>query len=107
MIITLSKDQAKKDRQRFGGNTLAVYKRDNYQCVKCGMTMREHIEKYGKRLTINHKNGVGRKSKVPDNRMINLETLCFPCHGLADCQNKKWIESKGNPLNRKSAILEL
>jgi len=88
MIFT--KDQAKKDRQRFGGNSLAVWTRDNFMCVWCGMTMKHHIKKYKKRLTINHRNGIGRNSEVPDNHVENLETVCLPCHGRRDCMNTKW-----------------
>jgi 5-methylcytosine-specific restriction endonuclease McrA len=95
MILTLTVDQAKKDRQRFGGNTLAVFKRDKYRCVNCDMTMAQHLIKYGKRLTINHINGLGRNSEVPDNSMNNLQTLCLPCHGLADCMNDKWQTVNG------------
>lgn len=90
MGLTFTVDQAKKDRTRFGGNTLAVYKRDNYCCVVCGMTMQEHIDKYKRRLTINHINGLGRNSVIPDNRLENLETVCLKCHGYKDCMNDKW-----------------
>lgn len=97
--MELTKEQKKKDNFRFGGNMLAVFKRDGYACVDCGFTLKQHIDKYGKKLTINHINGIGRNSKVPDNRIENLETLCLPCHGKKDSQNKKWLASKGNPKN--------
>lgn len=103
MKITLTRDQKKKDKARFGGKTLSVYKRDNYQCVGCAMTMDQHISKYGKRLTINHINGLGRNCIEPDNSMENLETVCLPCHGKRDCMNDKWLKSNGNPLNTKTA----
>lgn len=101
MQLVFTKDQIKKDRARFGGNTLAVYKRDNYKCVNCKMTMQQHIDKYGRRLTINHINGIGRNSKVPDNNINNLETLCLPCHGRADCQNDKWQKNTSRYIQSK------
>lgn len=92
-----TKDQAKKDRQRFGGNSLAVWTRDGFKCVWCGMTMKQHLKKYKKRLTINHRNGIGRNSEEPDNRIDNLETVCLPCHGRRDCMNEKWQLKTKNP----------
>ena len=77
-------DAAKKDRFRFAGLREVVWHRDNYQCTSCGMTMAEHIKTWGKRLTINHINGIGRNAPEPDNRLENLETLCLRCHGAKD-----------------------
>lgn len=93
MGITASKnikDFDKKDRFRFSGLRVKVLSRDGFLCVSCGMTQDQHIAKYNKSLTINHKDGNGRNSKKPNNDLNNLETLCLPCHGRADCQNKKW-----------------
>lgn len=94
MVLTMTRDQLRKDRHRFGGNTLAVFKRDKYACTGCGMTMDQHVSKYGKRLTINHIDGSGRnkvhqpgepeRQKGGNNSMDNLETLCLPCHGTKD-----------------------
>lgn len=98
--MTLTKDQKKKDKARFGGKTLAVYKRDNYKCIVCNMTMEEHLKKYKRRLTINHINGKGRNHKIPDNRLENLETVCLKCHGYRDSKNNRWLLSRGNPQNR-------
>jgi len=78
------RDAAKKDRFRFSGLRERVWERDNYQCVGCGMTMLQHIERWRKRLTVNHINGQGRNSVIPDNRLENLETLCLQCHGAKD-----------------------
>lgn len=54
------------------------------KCSGCGMTNAQHIEKWGERLNINHKNNAGRKSMrlgmSPDNRKNNLEPLCRACH---------------------------
>lgn len=86
----MTTDQAKKNRARFAGQREQVFKRDNYRCVDCGMTMVQHRTKYKKDLTINHIDGHGRNSPEPNNAMSNLETLCLPCHGHKDCQNAKW-----------------
>lgn len=91
--VTTSKsatDFAKKDRKRFGGIRQTILERDNYACVNCGMSQNEHVAKWGKSLTINHKDGNGRNSEKPNNNPENLETLCLVCHGYADCQNVKW-----------------
>ena len=52
---------------------LLIYKRDNYKCQDCGITMNE----YGRGLDIHH--------KIPflesrDNSFENLITLCRKCH---------------------------
>lgn len=105
MDLVFTKDQAKKDRTRFGGLVIEVYKRDNFSCVGCGMTMQQHLDKYRRRLTINHINGLGHNSERADNRVENLETVCLSCHGKRDCQNQKWQLSNGNPvLNTETAL---
>lgn len=93
MIKTISsneRDFAKKDKFRFSGLRLTIFTRDGFRCVDCGMSMAEHIAKWGKALTINHIDGQGRNSKTPNNDPSNLETLCLRCHGHKDCQNAKW-----------------
>lgn len=84
------KDARKKDNFRFNGLREQVYKRDQNSCVSCAMSQEDHIAKWGKRLTINHINGVGRNHKVPDNRLENLETLCLRCHGKKD--GARWMQ---------------
>lgn len=84
-----NRNDKKKNRQRFGGLRDDVWERDGYRCVDCGMTMDEHIRRWRKRLTVNHINGVGRNSDLPDNRLENLETLCLPCHGAKD--GPRWM----------------
>lgn len=73
-----------RDKYFFSNLRQKVFFRDNYSCVKCSMTMSMHIEKYGKELSIDHINGKGRYSHLPDNRMLNLQTLCLSCHGKKD-----------------------
>lgn len=95
MRVTVSRhadDYAKKNKARFNNLRESILSRDCYRCVRCAMTQVEHIAKWGKSLTINHKDGNGRNSKYPNNDPTNLETLCLHCHGLADCMNAKWIK---------------
>ncbi len=64
-----------------GGNREAVLKRDNYSCVKCGMTDKEHMAKWGedRHITVDHKD-----KDRSNNSMENLQTLCLSCHGNKD-----------------------
>lgn len=80
----ITRDMQKKNNARFSGLRFIVFERDNYKCVRCGMKQEEHVDKWGKSLTINHINGIGRNSKSPDNDLRNLETLCLKCHGCID-----------------------
>jgi 5-methylcytosine-specific restriction endonuclease McrA len=73
-------------KNRFGGLRDMVLKRDNYSCVCCGMTQKEHIEKWGKDITIDHVDGNGRYSGVPNNEIDNLKTMCLACHGKKDAK---------------------
>ena len=86
---TKEQDHAKKDRARFGGKRKIILERDNYQCVECDMTQKEHWVTWGKSLTINHIDGNGRNSVVPNNDLNNLETLCLRCHGKKD--GPRWM----------------
>lgn len=62
-----------------GGLRDAVLKRDNYSCVRCGMTDKEHKERWNRPITVDHKD----KNKK-NNTMENLQTLCLRCHGKKD-----------------------
>lgn len=62
-----------------GGNREAVLKRDNHSCVKCGMTALQHMAKWGRPITVDHKD-----KDRSNNTMENLQTLCLPCHGNKD-----------------------
>ena len=61
----------------------AVYRRDKYRCVKCGLRNSEHKRRWGRKLSIDHIDGSGG-SKRPNNSMSNLQTLCMKCHGRKD-----------------------
>jgi 5-methylcytosine-specific restriction endonuclease McrA len=56
-----------------------VLARDNYSCVKCGMTDKQHKEKWSRPITIDHKDK-NRKNNTNE----NLQTLCLSCHGAKD-----------------------
>lgn len=62
-----------------GGIRAKILLRDGNKCVKCQMTDREHKEKYGRPITIDHKDK-NRKNNSPE----NLQTLCLSCHGSKD-----------------------
>lgn len=68
----------------FGGQRDSVLLRDNYSCVKCGMTQEEHKEKWDRDITIDHIDGQGKYSKEKNNSLDNLQTLCCSCHGRKD-----------------------
>jgi 5-methylcytosine-specific restriction endonuclease McrA len=62
-----------------GGNREAVLVRDGRKCVACGLSESGHIERYGRRITIDHKN----KDRT-NNLLENLQTLCLSCHARKD-----------------------
>lgn len=78
------------DAAHYGAGKLraAVLERDGHKCVKCGMTDIEHKAKWGRPITIDHKDK-NRKN----NTMDNLQTLCLSCHGRKDI-TRSLIERK-------------
>lgn len=84
----------RNDKYRHGGLRQAVLKRDNRTCQVCGMTDREHRVKYGRGITVDHKQGGGRYAVVKDHRLENLWTLCLKCHGKKDGK-LAWSKVKG------------
>lgn len=75
---------------RFGNVREAVILRDDECCVNCGMTREDHKEKFGRDITVNHKDHCSKRSNndsffgKPNNELSNLETLCLHCHGSVD-----------------------
>ena len=83
----------RKDRQNFrqqnGFSTAAHYatgklrqeilERDNLSCVECHMTDTEHKARWGRPITIDH-----RDKNRRNNDKDNLQTLCLSCHGRKD-----------------------
>ena len=102
------------DRFLFGGNRIKVLERDNYTCVTCGMTNEEHKKKFGYGITVDHIDGKGVYSKVKNNNLNNLQTLCSHCHGLKDCSrspNTKpkpiWqMDNKGKKVKLFDSIMD-
>jgi len=66
---------------RAGGKRQAVLARDGARCVSCGMTDAKHRAKWGRPITIDHKD-----RNLKNNAMSNLQTLCLSCHGRKDGQ---------------------
>lgn len=82
-----------RSKKFFGGLRETVFKRDNYSCIDCGMTMKEHKDRWKRELTINHIDGNGRNSQSPNNQLSNLETLCLICHSKKDVP-RIWAERR-------------
>lgn len=62
-----------------GGLRGSVLERDRRACVKCGLTDLQHLTKWNRPITVDHKN---KDRSV--NTMENLQTLCLSCHGRKD-----------------------
>jgi len=68
--------------------------RDDYQCVRCGKSEKEHLSEFGTSLHVHHLKPRERFYNSPDrtledaDKLDNLTTLCAPCH-------RKW---EGIPL---------
>ncbi len=62
-----------------GGLRKQVLERDLYMCVACGMTDMAHKEKWGRPITVDHKD-----RNRSNNVLGNLQTLCLRCHGQKD-----------------------
>jgi 5-methylcytosine-specific restriction endonuclease McrA len=65
-----------------GGNRLKILERDGYKCVRCAMTDAQHKQRWGRPITVDHKNK-DRSNNTPD----NLQTLCLSCHTRKDNTN--------------------
>lgn len=62
-----------------------VRNRDDGQCVRCGLSNADHVEKYGRQLHVHHiKKARSFDDPEPRNDKSNLVTLCRSCHDYAD-----------------------
>jgi hypothetical protein len=79
-----NRKKLERDKYRFGNMRNFVLKRDGYKCIQCGMSNEEHLKLWKKDLTIDHIDGNGSTSKVKNNDLDNLQTLCLRCHARKD-----------------------
>lgn len=91
---TCSQDRYKRYANRifYSNNRELAIKRDGEQCLDCGMTREEHLNKYGMDITVDHIDGLGVNTPVDDknNELDNLQTLCLACHGSKD--RRRYLE---------------
>jgi len=62
-----------------------IRRRDNYKCQSCGMTEKEHLTVYGKRLDVHHIDYDKDNSKEN-----NLISLCRRCHSKTNSNREQW-----------------
>ena len=56
-----------------------ILERDDYRCVVCGMTDKEHKQRWNRPITVDH-----RDKNRRNNDRGNLQVLCLSCHGRKD-----------------------
>lgn len=92
-VIRYTKNNLDKivNQREFGGNRYKCLERDNYTCVNCGMDNKEHLERWGRTITVDHIDGNGRYKKAYEKNhdLSNLQTLCLSCHGKKDVARRK------------------
>lgn len=64
--------------------------RDNYRCVRCNLTNKDHNKKYKKGLHVHH---IKPYKKYKDSSIKNLITLCVQCHLKEEAKLKNKIFS--------------
>lgn len=83
-----SQNRVKKsaDRKFFGNNRELAIQRDGEKCVDCGMSRKEHYNRYGMDITVDHIDGTGINTPLEEknNDLDNLQTMCLACHGSKD-----------------------
>lgn len=65
------------NNKKFGGIKYDVLQRDNFRCVVCGISEREHVELFNRELSIHHKDEIKKH-----NTLNNLITVCGNCHTI-------------------------
>jgi 5-methylcytosine-specific restriction endonuclease McrA len=67
--------KARREARHFESKREAALERDDHRCSICGRRVRKRGG-----LIVHHRNGKGRGSAQPDNKLANLETVCRRCH---------------------------
>lgn len=67
---------------------IEIYKRDNYECQKCSISMNECYKKHKVALHVHHKELF---VETKNNSVSNLQTLCPSCHRKEDAKIFKQI----------------
>ena len=80
-----------RDNREYGGNRYFVLDRDKHRCVICGLTEKEHLDRWGEELHCDH---IDRNRK--NNSISNLRSICIRCHGS--------IHGKQSPTKFKKTI---
>ncbi len=75
----------------------SIRKRDNYQCLNCGMTEEEHIIVWGEVLHVHHIDYNKQNCKED-----NLATTCRSCNIRANYNREYWKEFYRNKICLKS-----
>lgn len=78
------------------------------KCANCGITNQEHIDRYGERLNIHHKDDFGRKAMKqglkPNNKLSNLEVLCRSCHCKVSNEENQEYTGRGKKIWEKRKL---
>lgn len=78
--------KVQREQRHYSGLRDAVLARDGHRCVICGSVVA---------LVVHHKDGQGRGTPNPNNKMSNLETRCRACH-LSACRQCGRSDRKHN-----------
>lgn len=94
----MTPSQYQVDKYQYGGNRFKAMMRDGFKCTICGMTNEEHIKKWRRGLAVHHINGKGKKykKKDKDNRIENLQTLCYHCHQKEEIKFKNFAHGQNH-----------
>lgn len=64
-------------------------KRDGFECVECGMSTREHQEKWNQELEVHHIVPICDFERVSEaHNLKNLKTVCIKCHRMLEWSEK-------------------
>ncbi len=65
--------------------------RDGEKCTECGITRKEHLEKWKQDLHVDHIDNYGRNliKSSKNNKLENLKTYCIRCHRRKSARERK------------------